>query len=125
MIDSSSKIDGMLEVFDGEGDHWSFIEALPDNRVGQTTEKIRISNLCSNGLYYFRSVDIFSEAYEQTYLSNDQKNSHYASEHYIAPIYNSMIKKGLVVTYKLVSRDDMLFCGTPDEYQHCLTNWRD
>lgn len=49
-IKDTSQIDGYLEVFEGEGEHWSFVLPGENNRVLKTTEKHRISNLCSNGL---------------------------------------------------------------------------
>src|SRR5690606_30948591 len=52
----SKKCDGYIEVFQGEGDHWSFIEINDSGKVIRTTEKERISNLCSDGLYFFKNV---------------------------------------------------------------------
>ncbi len=44
---------GYWEVFNGKGNNWSFIK-LKNNKAVFTSEKNRISNLCSNGLYFFR-----------------------------------------------------------------------
>lgn len=110
--------DGYLEVFRGEGDHWSF--ALAENnhskRVIRTAEKERISNLCSNGLYYFKQKSVF----EKLFL--DAKNNQITSknEYYIAPLYNKLISENKVVYYNLISEKNILFCGTPDEYHHIL-----
>ena len=49
---------GYLEVFEGEGEHWSFVEPGPDRSVLRTTEKERISNLCSDGLYHLSLIHI-------------------------------------------------------------------
>lgn len=109
--------DAYLEVFQGEGDHWSF--ALVDDNtktVKETTEKDRISDLCSDGLYYFKSkplyIDIFSEALN--------KNKKHQNEYYIAPLFNEMIARGMTVSYDLVDSSQIQFCGTPDEYKKLL-----
>ena len=64
---------GFLEVFEGEGNHWSFVESLDSELVNKTTEKIRISNLCSNGLYYFNTVIEFKQCFRKMELENDYK----------------------------------------------------
>lgn len=108
-----NECDGYLEVFKGEGDHWSFAE--PDgntNKVLRTTEKERISELCSDGLYYFKNKSIF----ESLFLDAKLKGNTTKNEYYIAPLYNELISQGKSVFYDLISADKILFCGTPDEY---------
>ena len=110
---SFSGSSGYLEVFEGEGDHWSFV--LPSAQVGvasRVVEKTRISNLCSNGLYYFSSISIYKNAFEG-FLSKCWDGE---SELYIAPLYDYLISIGCIINFKKVSIDDMGFCGTPDEY---------
>ena len=62
-------IDGYVEVFQGTGEHWSFVKPDANDpgsyRALKVTEKVRISNLCSTGLYYFREVDLFQKLYNQ------------------------------------------------------------
>lgn len=104
---------GYLEVFEGDGEHWSFVEPGPGQTVKRTTEKERISHWCSNGLYQFASVQLFQRAFEAARLQGQKA----AGEYYVAPLYNHLIAQGLRVSYQPVSRDDSLFCGTPDEYE--------
>lgn len=114
---SSRSVDaGYLEVFKGEGTHWSFV--LPGNNqsVLKTTEKDRISDLCSNGLYYFRSCSIFNGAFENS-VKEDLKAK---GEFYIAPLYNFLIENGLAVSYELIPATEIVFCGTPEEYRRLL-----
>jgi len=113
----SRKGSGYLEVFQGPGDHWSFVEPDPagSGRVRRTTEKIRISDLCSTGLYHFSNCQDFIDAFE---LYSQMPKSQWAKgELYIAPLYNLTIKQGKNVYYHLINRDDVIFCGTPSEYQ--------
>jgi len=102
--------DAYLEVFEGEGEHWSFVEPIVNtNLVLRTTEKVRISNLCSNGIYFFRNKKIYKYAYEH----QDSLNS---GEIYIAPLFNNIIKDKCVVKYKIVDKKEHIFMGTPIEY---------
>ena len=105
--------DGYLEVFKGEGDHWSFVNPGKDNSVLRTTEKDRISNLCSNGLYYFKSSDLFKKIVEDKISNNDFVKG----ELYVAPIYNELIRTNKIVKYNLTNKSLIKFCGTPEEYQ--------
>lgn len=107
---------GYLEVFRGEGTHWSFALPGKDGAVLKTTEKDRISDLCSNGLYYFRSSKIFNEAFEHGVRENLKSKG----EFYIAPLYNYLIENNLSVSYELVPTSEIIFCGTPEEYRSIL-----
>lgn len=110
------QIDGYLEVFRGEGEQWSFV--LPKDeilrKVAQTTEKKRISPLCSSGLYYFRRVADFKAAFESM-LKNNAKSK---GEYYIAPIYNALISQGRDIRYHEINPNQIIFCGTPSEYEN-------
>ena len=67
----AARCDGYLEVFVGDGEHWSFVDPGPDGRVLRTTEKLRISNLCSDGLYHFRRKADFDQAFEAACADDD------------------------------------------------------
>lgn len=102
---------GYLEVFKGKGNHWSFVLPNENNFVKKTTEKIRISDLCSNGLYYFSSVNLFKETFSRL---TDNNIYH---ELFVAPMYNILISRNIKVKYKLISADATLFSGIPSEYE--------
>ena len=108
--------DGYLEVFKGDGEHWSFVDPGVDSSVVRTTEKDRISDLCSDGLYYFKSQFQFRQIFEQALALNEQVKG----EFYIAPLYNQLISAGGVVKYAVIDMEQIDFCGTPDEYQALL-----
>lgn len=99
--------DGVIEVFDQEGDHWSFVNEI--GQVSLVTEKKRISNYCSTGLYGFKTIDLFLKFSNKVKLTNDEK--------YIAPIYNELIKEKLKVTSFLTDNSCFSLCGTPQEYE--------
>lgn len=112
--------DGYLEVFAGEGDNWSFAKPLNNSstKVVETAEKRPISNLCSTGLYYFESIDLFNMAYCD-YLGKSASEWE-KGELYIAPLYNYLINEKKNIHYHLIERDEVVFCGVPDEYLEFL-----
>lgn len=110
-------VDGYLEVFEGYGDGWSFV--LPtepgSDRVTQTAEKIRISALCSTGLYHFRRAGDFMAAFEEASAAPPETWD--AGELYVAPLYNHLIRNGADIRYHQIKPDQVVFCGVPAEYE--------
>ena len=113
-IKLKERCDGYLEVFEGDGNNWSFVLPDENNNVIKTTEKERISNLCSNGLYYFSSKELFNKTFEEAYKNNQKIKN----EFFIAPLYNNLIAKKFIIKYKLVNKEVIQFCGIPEEYEN-------
>ncbi|SFV15116.1 dTDP-glucose pyrophosphorylase [Methylobacterium sp. 174MFSha1.1] len=115
---SATKCHGSLETFVGEGSHWSFVEPVDPGsaRVRRVVEKVRISHYCCTGLYSFYDAQTYYQSYEQE-LANP--SSH---ELFVAPLYQHMINRGLEVNYTVIDKSDVLFCGTPDEYEFLRQN---
>ena len=107
------RCDGVMEVFKDNGSNWSFA-SVRGKYVIKTAEKDPISNLASNGLYYFRSRKIYQNAYKK-YCSKKSKGMT-KGERYIAPIYNQIVEDGGIVKIKKISKSDLIFCGVPEEY---------
>lgn len=107
--------DGYLECFRVPGDNWSFVRpAAPDSdRVVETTEKRRISDLCCTGLYHFARAALFLDAYRGVRDNGTMQ----AGELYVAPLYNRLIADGRDVRYAVVPNDDVILSGTPAEYE--------
>lgn len=106
--------DGFLEVFEAEGEGWSFVEpAAQAGVVRRTTEKERISSLCSNGMYGFGSIGVFREAYEAQARAGTTVNG----EIYIAPLYNRLIEQGRNIRFHLLAPGVTLHCGVPADYE--------
>jgi len=105
------KYDGYLEVFKGNGKNWSYAEPYDSisQKVKRTAEKEEISELCSTGLYYFKSKKDFCEAFNE---SCEEFNT----ELYVAPLYNNLIKNGKEIYFDLIKRDEVVFTGIPTEY---------
>ena len=108
------KVAGYLEVFEGEGEHWSFVKPGENHNVIETTEKIRISNLCSNGLYYFESSQQYCDYFQKFASLNAEQ------ELYIAPLYNLYIDDKKIIKYVVNPLENICFCGIPEEYYAVL-----
>jgi hypothetical protein len=109
--------DGYLEVFRGEGANWSYVRpAGPDSdRVAETTEKRPVSDLCCTGLYHFSSSRRFLEAFD-AYATAPPADLP-GGELYVAPLYNLLIGAGGDIRWRLIQTNEVIFCGTPAEYE--------
>lgn len=112
--------DGYLEVFKGSGSNWSFVKPASEDStlVSQTTEKKPISDLCSTGLYHFNRKQDYLDAYYE-YLSRPECEWE-KGEIYVAPLYNYLVSSGREIHYHLINRGEVIFCGTPEEYNELL-----
>jgi NDP-sugar pyrophosphorylase family protein len=107
-----SSWDGYLEVFKGSGKNWSYAKVIPGTtQVSETAEKKEISDNCSTGLYYFKETILYYTAYE--YYENNNLN---VNEFYVAPLYNYLIEQNKNIHIDVISAQDVIFCGTPEEY---------
>ena len=115
--DRIRQCDGYLEVFQGSGDNWSFVRLDSDEsaKVIETSEKVPISDLCCTGLYYFRRVGDFLDAFDEAVASYDG-----AREIYVAPLYNLLIRRGLDIRHHLIASEDVVFSGIPSEYKQLV-----
>lgn len=110
--------DGFIEVFRGEGRNWSFVAPNPARpfSVSGTVEKLPISNLCCTGIYQFARASEYRWAYNNPVPPKSEAER---QERYVAPLYNSLIARGLDIRYGVIARNYVIFCGTPQEYRDC------
>lgn len=104
--------DGHIPCFHADGDHWSFAKLDDDGKVTEVREKVRISDNCTLGAYYFSSAKLYRKLYEEYYADDSRMEK---NEKYIAPLYNYMIEKGLPVTISIVDAAKVHVLGTPEE----------
>ena len=111
--------DGYLEVFEGDGANWSYAKTEHENstKVIQTAEKEEISTHCSTGIYYFKKKESFMEAFE---AANVDVSKIKLNELYVAPLYNYLIAKSFNIHIEIIERNDVMFCGIPQEYYDYL-----
>lgn len=121
--------DGYLDVVRAQGEHWSFVRPAASftRRVAETSEKRRISELCCTGLYYFARAADFIAACDAALHHADANaaadTGNYLTrwgEAYIAPLYNDLIAAGKHIVYAEAPAAQVLFAGTPLEYQALL-----
>ena len=116
--------DGYLECFVGSGDNWSYArteDGTEQTKVVETAEKRAISRYCSTGIYYFRQTADFIDAYHQ----GERGTNDSPKELYVAPLYNALIGAGKEIHVHLIRRNEVIFCGTPDEYAEYIDKAKD
>ncbi|MGA5691412.1 sugar phosphate nucleotidyltransferase [Cytobacillus pseudoceanisediminis] len=101
-------IDGIISVFQSEEDELSYVKANDNGFVLEIQEKKRISKIASTGLYHFSKASMFIDSMEE--ILHECTNN---GEHYVGPLYNSLIKKG----YKFAVREEKKCfpLGTPKQ----------
>lgn len=104
--------DGHIPCFHADGDHWSFAKLNEEGKVTEVREKVRISNNCTLGAYYFSSAALYKKMYNEYYVDESRMEK---NEKYIAPLYNYMIENGMDVTISIVDENKVHVLGTPEE----------
>ncbi|RKD34832.1 glycosyltransferase family 2 protein [Lacrimispora algidixylanolytica] len=113
MNDKELKGDGFIPCFKGQGDHWSFVRLDDGGRAEEVREKVRISDYCTLGAYYFKSCQLYQELYEEYYSSDENLEK---GEKYVAPLYNYLIRsKNGSVYISVVEQEKIHVLGTPEE----------
>jgi NDP-sugar pyrophosphorylase family protein len=102
-----------LDVTAEQGDHWSFVEEDVDGQVVRVTEKERISDNTSTGLYHFGTIQLFLDCL----ASEKEKKFNVLDEQYVAPLYNHLLERGVQVSIHKRDVADILKFGTPTEYE--------
>lgn len=104
--------DGFIPCFKAEGDHWSFVKLSENKDAIEVREKVRISENCTLGAYYFSSCDLYERMYREYYTEDAVLD---AGEKYVAPLYNYMISKGMQVRICDINPARVHVLGTPEE----------
>lgn len=110
---SNFKGDIFIETFKAEGSHWSFVNKL--GYIDKIEEKNRISDFCSNGLYYFKKAE-----YVLNYFENFKNSFAYKNEMYVSFFINYLLNFNLKAYSELIDSDKIILCGKPDEYEKSL-----
>lgn len=107
-----------LETFIGSGKNWSNVVPVSEGSpyVARALEKQEASQYCCTGLYHWKNYAEFKSAYLDYELDFPDK------ELYVAPMYNYSIQKNNKVRYTVVATNEVIFCGTPEEYEYLLAN---
>lgn len=108
----SENVDGIISVFNAEGDKWSFARMDETGRVVETAEKKRISEWATTGLYHFTRGQDFVLHAEKMIAENERVNN----EFYVAPVYNRMIAYDANIRCDIVR--EVWVLGTPEDLAH-------
>lgn len=106
--------DGYIPCFHAAGDHWSFVKLDENDKAVEVREKVRISDNCTLGAYYFKSCGLYEDLYQE-YYSNEENLE--KGEKYVAPLYNFMIEKGMDVRISIIDFGKVHVLGTPEELE--------
>lgn len=109
--------DGWIPCFGAAGDHWSFVKIGEDGWATDVTEKQRISDHASIGLYWFSRAEEYVRSYENFFA--DQANL-VRGERYIAPMYKSIMKIGGHISVTDLPIKDVHVLGTPNELKQFM-----
>ena len=107
--DPKTKHDGILGAHMHAGNNWSFARVDSSGFVIETAEKRRISRHALTGFYHFSLASDFLEVAQR----HVESNTRFASEFYVAPLYNDLIQSGR--RFVLDNVDAFVPLGTPDE----------
>lgn len=109
------KGDGFIPCFHADGDHWSFVRLDENDKVAEIREKVRISNNCTLGAYYFKSCNLYKDLYNEFYI-----NKKFNGEKYVAPLYDFLLKKGGDIYINIIDKSKVHVLGTPQELEEYL-----
>lgn len=106
--------DGWVPCFQVPGDHWSFVKLNQDGWAEKISEKQRISNNASIGLYWFSRAGEYVVAYEDFFSYNENLVK---GERYVAPLYSYLIQNGKKISITDLPTSAVHVLGTPSELQ--------
>lgn len=93
-----------------EGEYWSFAR-IEGEVITEVSEKKRISNWTSIGLYGFASGYV----YENLVVEMIRENQASKEEFFVAPLYNRLIARGKIVRPNYMKNDLVSVVGTPEQ----------
>ena len=123
------KADGSIACYTGfhphmlGADNYAFVKVDGNNTALEIQEKKpftdnKMSELASNGTYYFKNASIVKKYFKQLMDENKTVNN----EFYISLVYNLLIQDGLLVKTFLI--ENMLQWGTPYDLEN-YKGWSD
>ncbi len=113
--------DGFIPCFNAPGEHWSFVKLDENGKAIEVREKVRISDNCTLGAYYFKTCGLYEDLYNEYYSSDENLEK---GEKYVAPLYNYLISKGGDVRISIADFDKVHVLGTPEELDYFVANYK-
>jgi NDP-sugar pyrophosphorylase family protein len=114
----SSDCSGSIQVFESIiGEKYSYV--MPSSgktgldKLVRVTEKVKISNFGSTGLYLFKNSNIFCEGFNKLFCKVTEGS---VVESYVSLIYQELIESGHLISGFMVNKNIFHVVGTPEEY---------
>lgn len=111
------KGDGFIPCFKADGDFWSFVRLDESGKVAEIKEKIRISDNCTLGAYYFKTCGLYERLYKEYYSKEENLVN---GEKYVAPLYDFLLKIGGEIYISNIKPDKVHVLGTPEQLDNFL-----
>ncbi len=105
---ANPKAEGLIQVKSLPGDSWSFARMNEKGDVVEVSEKVRISEWASTGIYYFQNGERFV-TYAEEMIENEERTR---GEFYVMPLYSKYLKNNFVI--RTFEADEMWDMGTPE-----------
>ena len=112
--------DGFIPCFHAEGTHWSFVRLDESGKVVEIREKVRISDHCTLGAYYFRTCELYRQLYEEFYSDPEVLKTIANGEKYVAPLYDFLLRKNGEIYICNIPAEKVHVLGTPEELEQFL-----
>lgn len=120
MNSAELKGDGFIPCFKAPGDHWSFVRLDDTGKAVEIKEKVRISDNCTLGAYYFKTCKLYEDLYNEFYSDESVLENIANREKYVAPLYDYLLSKGGEIYISDINPDKVHVLGTPEELQEFL-----
>ena len=104
--------DGWIPCVRASGTKWSFVQLDDAGRICEVREKERISDLATVGFYGFASARLYRDVYTEHFANGAGVER---GERFIAPMYNTLIRRGGAVNLAEVPTDAFVPLGTPED----------
>lgn len=112
---SASFKEGYILTFFATDPKWSFVRTDMHGDVIEVAEKDPISDEATCGIYYWRNVFYFNDAFREMV----RYDYHINGDYYVCPVYNFMPRHLKIGTYQILEKE-MHGLGTPEDYEAYL-----
>jgi len=109
-------LDGILPVFQADGDRWGYVKTDADGLAVETAEKRQISRNATVGWFFFTKGKDFVSSILDVFAENNRVNN----EFYVCPCYNHLIKENKRIGIMHTSENERFGLGTPEEVERYI-----
>ena len=104
------KDDGSIVTTNVPGNNWSFAK-VENGKVAEVSEKIKISDHASVGLYYFKKWKDF----KNIFVNHQEEIINKYKEVYVCPMYQYLIDNNKIIKIFEIDNKDFICLGTSQE----------